>query len=68
MSCYFTNVCGDGKFSNSVEKCDDGNNAPNDGCNELCVIEDGWFIEANVSIGTTQMREWCGDSKIKGAE
>lgn len=57
MSCYFTNVCGDGKFSNSVEKCDDGNNAPNDGCNELCVIEDGWFIEANVSIGTTQMRE-----------
>ncbi|CAD8071405.1 unnamed protein product [Paramecium sonneborni] len=35
------NICGDGiKVSN--EQCDDGNLKPNDGCNQLCEIEEGY--------------------------
>lgn len=35
------NVCGDGVV-NSNEQCDDGNSVLGDGCDDNCVVEEGW--------------------------
>ena len=37
-------ICGDGVL-NSNEECDDGNNVISDGCDEFCLVEDGWSCE-----------------------
>ncbi|MCP4424918.1 MAG: hypothetical protein GY803_10525, partial [Chloroflexi bacterium] len=34
-------VCGDGVLD-AGETCDDGNDAPGDGCSDTCQVEDGW--------------------------
>ena len=35
-------MCGNG-YKNLNEECDDANVRPNDGCNELCKIEDNYI-------------------------
>lgn len=41
-------VCGDGKIE-WVEKCDDGNDRPGDGCSDTCWIEAGWVCAGTPS-------------------
>ena len=52
--------CGDG-VKVAPEECDDGNEAPGDGCDEQCKVESGW----SCSSGCAPI---CGDSKRIGTE
>lgn len=36
-------TCGNGRLEpENGETCDDGNQAKNDGCSDVCKLEDGW--------------------------
>ena len=38
--------CGDGLLlAGDSEECDDGNSVAGDGCDDTCLIEDGWTCE-----------------------
>ncbi len=43
------------------ETCDDGNLINKDGCNDLCMLEDGWLCE-------NECFPICGDGIRKGDE
>jgi large repetitive protein len=53
--------CGNGTVE-APEQCDDGNNAPGDGCNAICMIEDGWDCDP------APCAPICGDGMIIGSE
>src|SRR5690349_14360378 len=55
--------CADGEL-NVGEECDDGNTAPDDGCNTACGVEDGWACAGSPSVCT----ESCGDGEIDAGE
>jgi len=52
-------ICGDA-FVVGSEDCDDGNNDPDDGCNELCRVETGWICTGEPSACIFV----CGDGII----
>ncbi len=56
-------ACGDGVVDTG-EQCDDGNDALNDGCTNLCAIEEGWSCIGSPSI----CEAGCGDGVIAGDE
>jgi fibro-slime domain-containing protein len=55
------NVCGDAILS-STEECDDGNTAPNDGCDATCHIEPGWTCPTPGSPCTKTA--YCGNGIV----
>lgn len=56
-------VCGDGVIT-GIEKCDDGNANPGDGCSATCRIELGFRCTGQPSVCTTV----CGDGFLAGGE
>lgn len=56
-------VCGDSVISGS-EQCDDGGNAPGDGCSATCAIEAGFTCSGLPSVCITT----CGDGTMAGSE
>ena len=56
-------VCGDSVISGS-EQCDDGGNAPGDGCSATCTVEAGFACSGLPSVCITT----CGDGTMAGAE
>ncbi|CAK77394.1 unnamed protein product (macronuclear) [Paramecium tetraurelia] len=46
------NICGDGVLIEQLEKCDDGNSQNNDGCSDICQVEQNWKCqqENNISL------------------
>lgn len=55
--------CGDGVVE-GPEQCDDGGNAPGDGCSAVCRVEDGWACTGEPSVCAPV----CGDGRLSGAE
>jgi cysteine-rich repeat protein len=56
--------CGDGYLQTGVEECDDGNNANNDGCNAICVIEfcgDGVINGQEICDPGDPAQDFCND-------
>lgn len=43
-------VCGDGVVIGGAEGCDDGDTDPDDGCDELCQVEDGFSCTGEPSV------------------
>ncbi|MFC2143264.1 OmpL47-type beta-barrel domain-containing protein [Candidatus Aenigmatarchaeota archaeon] len=43
-------TCGDGIIDYQSEECDDGNTEGGDGCDSICMVEDGWFCYFQPSI------------------
>ena len=59
--------CGDGRVSEGLEVCDDGNNESGDGCREDCrAIEDGY--DCSVAGERCVFVERCGDGKLRDGE
>lgn len=58
------NVCGNGEIEEG-ENCDDGNMFAQDGCNENCMVEDGWICLGIPSICHLVV---CGDGVVEGGE
>jgi len=58
------NVCGNGEIEEG-ENCDDGNTFAQDGCNESCLVEEGW-----ICLGVPSMCHLviCGDGVVEGGE
>lgn len=56
-------ICGDGIiiFRRTPFYCDDGNLSDNDGCSNLCEIEEGWFCDGASSTSPDICDEYCGD-------
>ncbi len=57
--------CGDG-VRQAGEDCDDGNNAPGDGCNNSCAVEPGYQCTGAIgekSVCTKVVDGFCGDGK-----
>ena len=53
-----TEDCGDSKkMTTDVNKCDDGNRNPLDGCSATCTVEAGWSCTG----GTTTTKDTCVD-------
>ena len=42
-------ACGDGVLI-GTENCDDRNRVSGDGCDELCVVEDGWTSDTTYEM------------------
>ncbi len=60
--------CGDGKLQSLYEECDDGNNRNGDGCNDKCIIENGWECtdhDGEISICNA---ETCGNGRMDSGE
>jgi cysteine-rich repeat protein len=57
--------CGDG-FITGSEECDDGDALPSDGCDEDCLVEEGWVCDGEPSVCRDVSD--CGDGAIEGAE
>jgi cysteine-rich repeat protein len=55
--------CGDGALT-TTEDCDDGNDAPDDGCSPTCTTEPGFDCAGQPSVCTTT----CGDRERGGDE
>ena len=53
-------MCGDGVLTNSVTECDDGNTATEDGCDDSCMIEEGWICSGAPSDCTE-----CGNGVLE---
>ena len=53
--------CGDGLLDNDCEECDDGNTNVGDGCDDACVVEEGWVCDPDCTeIGTCEISgEYC---------
>jgi cysteine-rich repeat protein len=49
------------------EQCDDGNNAPGDGCSAACRVENGWKC-TNTSVRPSVCYKACGDGIIDNGE
>jgi len=56
--------CGDGTLA-KTESCDDGNNAPNDGCSPACALEAGYTCP---TPGLACVAAKCGDGILVGTE
>jgi cysteine-rich repeat protein len=56
-------VCADGLVQ-GAEQCDDGNEAPGDGCGVDCVVEPGYVCTGAPSVCATV----CGDGVVAGME
>jgi len=56
-------ACGNG-YTEGQESCDDGNQAPGDGCSAVCAVETGWSCTGTPSVCTAA----CGDALIVGDE
>jgi cysteine-rich repeat protein len=59
-------VCGDAQRAGG-ESCDDGNTAPEDGCDAMCDVEFGWAC-AEPSGGVSTCARTCGDGLIDAGE
>ncbi len=57
-------VCGDSILS-PEEECDDGNASPTDGCDSMCMVENGWVCEIP---GAPCRQITCGDGLVEGEE
>ena len=57
-------ICGDSILS-PEEECDDGNSGPGDGCDGMCLVEDGWVCEIP---GTPCRQITCGDGLEEAEE
>jgi cysteine-rich repeat protein len=55
----FEGSCGDGNVDVG-EPCDDGGNAPGDGCSPSCTIDPGWSCTGSPSVCT----QICGDGIV----
>ena len=57
--------CGDGVIQAEFgETCDDGNQVAQDGCNQSCIVEDGWECVGTPSVCTVV----CGDQIVIAPE
>ncbi|WP_083457823.1 DUF4215 domain-containing protein [Sandaracinus amylolyticus] len=56
-------ACGNGRFVEGLEQCDDGNLTPGDGCNATCMLEDGWRCPG---AGLPCVARECGDGIVAG--
>jgi formylglycine-generating enzyme len=56
--------CGNGVLD-GVEKCDDANAEPGDGCNASCRVEPGWSCDQGEPTHCTAI---CGDGLVVGSE
>ncbi|CAD8047540.1 unnamed protein product [Paramecium primaurelia] len=45
-------VCGDGYLVEQLEQCDDGNLQNNDGCNDICEVENNWKCLTQYTISS----------------
>ncbi|PCI26602.1 hypothetical protein COB52_05855 [Candidatus Kaiserbacteria bacterium] len=54
-------MCGDGITVGTTYDCDDGDNDSDDGCSDVCALEDGWICEFGDSSTADTCREICGD-------
>ena len=62
-------ACGDGiNNQGGIEKCDDGNNVPGDGCNGVCKVEPNWTCPPDVRQGPCTRNIVCGDGSIGAGE
>jgi cysteine-rich repeat protein len=57
-------ICGDSILS-PEEECDDGNASPTDGCDSMCMVENGWVCEIP---GAPCRQITCGDGLVEGEE
>ncbi|CDW87712.1 lipoprotein [Stylonychia lemnae] len=63
--CYET--CGDGyNFPTFTNDCDDANTNSNDGCNNKCQVEDGWYCYGGGPYAQDTCYEICGDQYDHG--
>ncbi len=60
----FASRCGDGVFISTKEGCDDGDNGPLDGCDNVCSVETGWVCAGSPSV----CKPFCGDGALVGPE
>jgi len=56
-------ICGDGLIRSGIERCDDRNIRPGDGCGSDCLVEQGWRCEGEPSLCHT-----CGDGTCDPGE
>src|SRR5450759_1876772 len=62
-------ACGDGiNNQGGIEKCDDGNNVPGDGCNGVCKVEPNWTCPPDIRQGPCTRNIVCGDGSIGAGE
>jgi cysteine-rich repeat protein len=66
--------CGNGAVEGG-EACDDGNTAPDDGCDGGCAVEDGWACDGSPSVcvhlcgnGVLEADEACDDENVQAGD
>ena len=64
VSVNIPSICGDSILSPD-EQCDDSNTIPGDGCDGVCLVEDGWVCEIP---GAPCRQITCGDRLVEGTE
>jgi cysteine-rich repeat protein len=68
------NACGSGAYEGDLEQCDDGNGNNGDGCDDMCMIEDGYECRGEPAVCefgrcgnlVTNPGEWCDDNDVAG--
>eukprot|EP01029_Cantina_marsupialis_P027804 TRINITY_DN774021_c0_g1_i1.p1 TRINITY_DN774021_c0_g1~~TRINITY_DN774021_c0_g1_i1.p1 ORF type:complete len:1162 (+),score=431.12 TRINITY_DN774021_c0_g1_i1:118-3603(+) len=63
-----TAICGDGFLVKNVEECDDNNNINEDGCNNKCMVEDGFVCIHDDMLGYDRCWFKCGDGMRQANE
>ena len=61
-------TCGDGKLQSAYEECDDGNKRNGDGCNDKCIIENGWECSDRDGALSVCTAETCGNAQMDSGE
>ena len=51
-------------MTTDVNKCDDGNQNPLDGCSATCTVEDGWSCTGGTTTSKDTCVDKCGDGKV----